>query len=192
MSARIVATPKLAVTVAAAFCGVALLAFTPAATADDACVDLPPAQQAVANTWKQSTAQLVAGSISANAPPLSVSKRTHVSLLPARNIPVLTTSRPREKRTSDHAGLLRIQVQTTGMYVIGSASKIWIELMSDAARDPLPTEDIDRSLRCIGIHKALSYRLDADRTYVLQISESAEAQVDMVVQELVAAKASTK
>lgn len=180
------------VSVAVALVGISLLARPPAAKADDACVDLPPAQQAVANTWKQSPVQAVAGSTAANATALTVAKRTRVVLLPARDIPSLRTSRPREQGRASYAGLLHFRVQTAGLYVVGSASKIWIEVMPDAAGEPLPTEDIDRSLRCTGIHKALSYRLDADRTYLLQISESAEAHVDLLLQALFAAAALPK
>lgn len=188
MSARcaLISTPALA----AATASVAiLLAVSPAAVAQPACAHLPPAQQAMADAWQQPAIQVTAGRAADTAPLLAVGRRARVALLPARNIPLLKTSRPRPLEAAHHGGLMRFQVESSGQYAVASAARVWIELMPDGAEDPLATGDIDRALRCAGIHKALSYRLEAGRRYVLQISEAAEAQVDVLVQPLAAEQA---
>jgi hypothetical protein len=190
MSARRILTSGFAV---GAACGAAtLFILVPAAMAQEACAELPPAQQAVANPWQQPSTQAVAGRTSADAPLLGVGRRTRVSLLPTRDIPLLRTSRPRPQESAHHAGLLRLRVTTSGRYVVASAAKTWLEVIPDDATEPLVTEDVDRALRCAGIHKALSYRLEAGHGYVLQISEAAEAQVDVLVVSLPAGQVPTK
>jgi len=192
MSDRSVSFPGFHAALIAATCALAMLTFTDDAIGQDKCPGLAASLRPVANAWQGPAVQITAERAATNAPVLDIGRRAHVALPRASDVAALKLSVPRPKGTEGHAGLLRLRVNTSGDYAVAAETDVWIEIFQEGIDAPLDVSEISRSLRCAGIRKTLSYRLEGGRAYVLQLSESAGASVDVLVQALSASQAPSK
>jgi hypothetical protein len=85
---------------------------------------------------------------------------------------------PEKPGGAGHGGLLRLTVQQPGRYQVALSTSGWIDLVKDGAVSASIAHG--HGPDCSTIHKRVTYSLDPGR-YVLQISASADPQVELMV-----------
>ena len=79
------------------------------------------------------------------------------------------------------AGSVSLRVPEAGVYRVSLGGKILLDVVDRAAGNALAAERFEMQTKCPKIFKAVEYRLEKDKDYLLQVSSSASKSAELLV-----------
>ncbi|WAC49382.1 hypothetical protein OVA03_05595 [Asticcacaulis sp. SL142] len=127
-------------------------------------------------TWA-TPAEVNAATNAANAPFIETSKAYKAALIAAPQV-TFASSPAKPQSPDSFAGLLLINITTSGTYGIAASSGVWLDLIKD--QSALKSAGQGQVPNCTGIHKIVLFDLQPG-DYVLQIASSKSSDVTVQV-----------
>lgn len=133
--------------------------------------------------WNNKATNLNAtDNIAKNEPVLTANSKTSIKLYPQDQVTLATAP---EKifinHSATYAGLVALKVPTDGIYRISAGEKVWFDLINANTRKRVESTQFEMQTRCNKIFKTVTFALQADKTYYLQISSSPKVRVDLLL-----------
>ena len=122
-----------------------------------------------------------ATSTGAAATPLTVNRAHAVELVPIQQVAYSVPPELRQRSPKDRGGLLEFTVPAAGTYWIGSKSLAWVDLLEAGEKSVLKPRIYQWTTFCEGRMKAGLFELRASTRYLIQISASPDATVELFI-----------
>lgn len=78
------------------------------------------------------------------------------------------------KNDSKFGGVFSFKVPKDGVYKISSGSKVWFDVANEKSKTLVPTKEFEMQTQCASIFKVVTFDLQKDVDYSLQINSSAK------------------
>lgn len=76
------------------------------------------------------------------------------------------------KDDSKYAGVFSFKVPSDGIYKVSSGSKVWFDVASEKSKKLIPSIEFEMQTKCPTIFKVVTFELQKDVDYSLQINSS--------------------
>jgi hypothetical protein len=113
-----------------------------------------------------------------------LNKRIQLKLTPKDKIKLsLSPEKVFHSGEKSYAGLLSFKVSKDGNYRITGDGKFWFDLIDSNKGTSIKSESFSMQTKCSGIFKVVNFRLKEKTSYILQVSSSLRAKVQLMITE---------
>jgi len=154
------------------------VALASAARAQDACSAFTWNIERERKLFSQEAESLTGGSSLAAAPTLSSDRLFQLQLKAQKEVKFVTAP-GRNSAEGTYAGLVKLTVETSGVYRIALDQKIWVDVIANGL--PIQAKDFQGRPGCNAPHKVVEFVLPAGTPIALQLSGGSAPTVRVTV-----------
>ncbi len=81
----------------------------------------------------------------------------------------------------NHSGVFNLKIPKAGAYRVAAGSKLWFDLVDKESKQKVSSSAFEMQTKCDKILKVVTFNLQPDKDYLLQISGSNKEAVSLII-----------
>jgi len=151
------------------------------ASGDPECAALPATVARDGADWRAPARALRTAPAPAAEASVGVRERATLTLNSGPAVKLAIEPRREEARADGYAGFVAFRSSVSGAYRVSLDDRAWIEVIEAGSNRPAMVAQSDKRMRCFGVGKNLSFELERDTVYFVQISGASRPGVGLLV-----------
>jgi len=133
--------------------------------------------------WNKPSMDLTFSSdVTENPPLLPINSKTIIKLNPENKVAFLVKpTKSFSNPDQSYAGIVKFQIEKSGTYYVSASDKVWFDVVDTKTKQKVAASQFEMQTHCNTMFKIVSFNLEANKNYVLQISSSTKEQTTFLL-----------